>query len=514
MTLPQMVFQTMIHIDPKLFPKAEGAFLVGGSIRDLLCGRSPVDYDVAVLGNPLEFARLIATRTKGRLVEIGKPGQMIMRVVSDIAIVDIAKAKEASIQKDLMARDFTINAMAYDLSAGQLVDPLGAQHDLNNRIIRMVSEDIFKRDPVRLLRAYRIAAQFAFEIESKTKRSIEKNATLIRESAGERVRDELFKMLQSAASHPYLVQMADNDLLFAILPELADLKNCRQHQHHQFNALEHTLLAFYHLEGVLKPGDRPAADAGAQLARGIAEAQFPLLKFSMLLHDIGKPCTQKADRDGRLHFYGHERRSARMARHICRRLKCSNQVAESVQFLVRHHIRPLHLYTALRQQNATRLSPSAVSYIRPESFDPELMTEGLMSKTEPNGSSKSTRRAITRFFVKCGGYLPEILVMAAADALGKTEKGSLRNSAFMAFLVRLKHDFETEFKPRASRPRLISGQDLIAVFGLNPSPLFKKILGRVEEERLLRREMTRQQALKLVREIIQAEDRGQRSEDR
>ncbi len=467
----------MIPIDPNMFPKADGAFLVGGSIRDMLCGRSPLDYDVAVLGDPLEFARQIAARTKGRLIEIGKPGQMIIRVVSETAIIDIVQAKDASIQKDLMARDFTINAMAYDLSAGQLVDPMGAQHDLNNRIIRMVSEDIFKRDPVRLLRAYRIAAQFAFEIESKTKAAIAENAPLIRQSASERVRDELFKLLQSDGSHPYLCQMADNDLLFTIMPELVDLKRCRQNQHHQFNAWEHTLLAFYHLEKLLKSRTESATGAGAQLAGGIAEAQFSLLKFSMLIHDIGKPSTQKADRNGTLHFYGHEQRSAQMAEHICRRLRCSNQVAETVQFLVRHHLGPLHLYTARRQQNATP-------------------------------------RAVTRFFIKCGAFLAELLVMAAADALGKTEKHSRRNSAFMAFLVQLKQDFETEFKPRASRSQLISGQDLIAEFGLNPSPLFKKILDRVEEERLSRSEMTRQEAVQLVRELIKAEGRSQRSEDR
>jgi hypothetical protein len=84
----------------------------------------------------------------------------------------------------------------------------------------------------------------------------------------------------------------------------------------------------------------------------------------------------------------------------------------------------------------------------------------------------------------------------------------------MAFLAQLKQDFETEFKPRASRPQLISGQDLIAEFGLNPSPLFRKILDHVEEERLSRREMTRQEAVQLVRELIKAEGRSQRSEDR
>jgi tRNA nucleotidyltransferase/poly(A) polymerase len=456
----------MIHIDPKLFPKADGAFLVGGSIRDMLCGRSPVDYDVAVLGDPLEFARLMAARTNGRLVEIGKPGQMIIRIVSDSAIIDIAQAKDASIQKDLTTRDFTINAMAYDLSARQLVDPMGAQQDLNHGIIRMVSNDVFKRDPVRLLRAYRIAAQFGFEIEPETIAAIEENASLIRQSAGERVRDELFKMLQSAESHFYLCQMVDNDLLFVILPELADLKKCRQNQHHQFNVLEHTLLAFYHLERLLNPAARSETNAGIQLVRGIAEAQFSLLKFSMLMHDIGKPSTQKADRNGTLHFYGHERRSARMTKNICQRLKCSNRVAQTVYFLVRHHIRPLHLYTALWQQNATT-------------------------------------RAATRFFIKCGAYLPELLVMAAADDLSKTEKRSRRSRAFMDFLIQLKQDFETEFKPRAARPQLLSGQDLIAEFGLKPSPFFKKILDHIEEERLSRREMTRQEAIQLVRELIQ-----------
>lgn len=365
-----------------------------------------------------------------------------------------------------MARDFTINAMAYDLSARQLVDPMGARHDLNDRIIRMVAADIFKRDPVRLLRAYRIATQFGFEIESKTKAAIAKNASLIRQSAGERVRDELFKILQRAGSHPYLCQMADNDLLFTVLPELAELKNCRQNQHHQFNALEHTLLAYYHLEELLSPMPKSGTAVGAQITPHIAKTQIPLVKFSMLLHDIGKPSTQTVDRENRFHFYGHEQRSAKMAESICRRLKCSNRFSDTIHFLVQHHTRPRHLYVALREQ-------------------------------------KATLRAMTRFFIKCGPYLPELLVMAIADTLGKTQKPDHQGGAFIKFLEQLMVDFENDFKPRACQPPLITGQDLITDFGLNPSPLFKKILDSVEEERLSRRGMTRQEAVKLVRELIQ-----------
>ena len=467
----------MIRIDPNIFPQTPGAFLVGGSIRDMLCGRSPVDYDVAVLGDPFEYARLIESRTNGRVVKIGKADQMIIRVVSDKAVVDIAQVKEASIEKDLMARDFTINALAYDLSAQQMIDPLNAQRDLTNRIIRMVSEDIFKRDPIRLLRAYRIGAQFEFEIESGTIAAIEKNAPLIAQSAGERVRDELFKLLQCAGSHPYLCQMADSHLLLAIVPELADLKNCRQNRHHQFSAFDHTLQAFLHLEQLLPPMPPSKAADGGQLTRHIIKAQIPLVKFSMLLHDIGKPSTRTVDPEGMYHFYGHERRSAQMAERICQRLKCSNRFNETIHFLVKHHTRPRHLYVALREQ-------------------------------------KAASRAVTRFFMKCGPYLPELLVMAAADTLGKTRKPNLQSSSFIAFLKQLMFDFQNDFKPKACTPPLITGKDLITDFGLKPSPLFTTILDRVEEERLSKREMTRQQAVALVKKLIKAEVKGQKSEDR
>ena len=137
-----------------------------------------------------------------------------------------------------------------------------------------------------------------------------------------------------------------------------------------------------------------------------------------------------------------------------------------------------------------------------------------MSKAGPKGPSKSTPRAVTRFFIRCGAHLPELVVMAAADTLGKEKKQSRQNTAFITFLVQLVLDFENDFRPRASRPKLITGHDLIVDFGLKPSPLFKKILDRVEEERLSKSEMTRQEAVHLVRKLIKKEDRGQMTDDR
>ncbi|MGD9043657.1 MAG: HD domain-containing protein [Desulfobacterales bacterium] len=454
-------------IDTKIFPKSRGAYIVGGAIRDMLCDRTPLDYDIAVLADPDAFARQVARNTNGRLVEIGKPGQEIIRVVAKETMIDISKVKGKSIDADLRARDYSINAMAYDLFSNQLIDPLGGRSDLAHKTIRMVSKGIFNQDPLRLLRAFRMAAVLQFKIESHTKTAIEKHAGLIQQSAGERVREELFKMLQSAKCHDYLCQMADTGLLFAILPELAALKQCRQNRFHQFDVFEHTLGAHCHLERLLDSSPEQALlrVKNAPLAARIAESRRPLLKLSILLHDIGKPAVQTTDGDGNLHFYSHERQSAQMTEAICRRLKCSTRDADSICFLVRHHTRPLSLFTALNEQNA-----------------------------HP--------RAITRFFIKSAEHIGELLVCAAADMLAKQEDQNDRSRAFIKFANRLLAQFETDFKPKKSKPPLINGQDLINKFSLKPSPLFKEILDRLEEERLSRNDMTRREAEALVRRLI------------
>ena len=470
----------MIKIDTKIFPETPGAFIVGGSIRDMLLGRSPTDYDIAVLGDPVKYAHQIESRTNGHSVEIGKPGRTIIRVISKKNTIDISKTKEASIENDLQARDFTINAMAYDLASQRLIDPVGAQRDLKHKIIRMVSKSIFEQDPVRLLRAYRFAADFQFEIEPQTKAAIQNHALLIQNSAGERVRDELFKMLYCADVHTYLCQMAETGLLFAFLPELSALKECRQNRHHQFDVFEHTLHAFAHLEGLLEPNQKWLIANGESARRRIAAAQIPLLKLSILLHDVAKPSVQTLNDHGRPHFLGHARQSAHMAEAICQRLRCSRRDTDQIHFLVRHHNRPRFLFAALHEQ-------------------------------------KATPRAVTRFFMKCGEHIPALLFIAAADMLGKEAEPGPRSAAFMAFLNQLLVDFNSNFKPRALSPRLINGHDLTLEFGLEPSPLFKQILQRVEEERLSRDDMTRQDAFNLVERLIQdqkSEVRSQRSENR
>ncbi|UCH19408.1 MAG: CCA tRNA nucleotidyltransferase [Deltaproteobacteria bacterium] len=439
----------MISFDLEIFDKSQwrGAYIVGGSVRDLLLGRTPLDFDIAVPGNVKRFAKRLAAQMNGHLVEMGKEEHMIYRVVVDKKIFDFSPVNGGSIEEDLKNRDFTINAMAYDFSSQDIIDCVGGMQDLDNKNIRMVSGSVFERDPVRLIRAYRLGATLECAIDSRTIATIKKDAGLISNSAGERIRTELFKILETPESRSWILQMADSGLLFTVFPELAALKACTQNRYHRFDVFEHTLRAFHHLEKILNnPGDYLAVLSGVP-TQWTDKNRAVLLKYAMLLHDIGKPRARTADPHGNIHFYGHGKKSADMAKEINQRLKLSNHDSEYTDFIVRKHIRPIFLFIA-RQQN------------------------------------KISRKAITRFFMKCGTRAPDLLLHALADICGKGDENDERNAAFIDFCRKMITHYYSDFRPQRAKPPLITGTDLIKTFGLKPSPLFKKILTNLEEARL------------------------------
>jgi len=448
-------------------PKVKDAYIVGGSIRDLLLGRSPVDYDIAVMGNPEKFAKKIIAKKTGHLVKMGKPGQILIRVISENNIYDISSMNGASIEDDLYSRDFTINAMAYSLSSGEIIDPLKGMQDLDGGRIRMVSKDVFNKDPVRLIRAYRLGASMGFEIEPQTRFAISDNAKLIHNSAGERIKSELFKTFNTRKSHYYLSQMVDSGLLFEIFPELYNLIECSQNIYHQYDVFEHTMKAFSYLETILNDYSEFIPEISSQIHLSFNNVKTALLKCAILLHDIGKPVVKTTDNNGNSHFYGHCKKSAEMARTISKRLKFSNYETNYMNFILRNHIKPLSLFTA-HQKNT-------------------LTTKGL-----------------TRFFIKCGGNTPDLLLHAVADNKGKEDENDELNDRFIEFTKDLIHNFLFVFKPIKLKPPLINGYDLINEFGLTPSPLFKSILNLVEYSRLSGKIKSRQAALKLVKDFLRS----------
>jgi poly(A) polymerase len=441
-------------------PDPEKAFLVGGTVRDLLLGREPVDYDIAVLGNPAQTAAAFSESAGGRLVVMGKPDTRIYRVVTGKGIFDITPVAGASIEEDLVLRDFTFNAMAWSLSQKRLLDPAGGLRDLRNGIVRAVSSEAFVRDPIRLLRAFRLAAVYGFSLSPETVTAIGIHSDRIGLSAGERIREELLKTLRTPASSPVIRSMADVGLLDGIFPETTAMRGCRQNRHHAYDVFDHTLAAYEHLERLIESRDGHLP-GGSVTDRKTAA----LLKCAMLLHDVGKPAVRSIDPRGRVHFYGHGAKGADIAAKITDRLKFSVRERRYVDFIIRNHIRALHLFIASEK--------------------------GML-----------TPRGRTRFFRACGELAPALLLHTIADIQGKGTPGDERNDRFIEFAGRMLNEYLNRFKPAQANPPLITGKDLIEELGLRPSPLFRKILDRIEGDRLSRTLRTRAEALDRAREYL------------
>jgi putative nucleotidyltransferase with HDIG domain len=347
--------------------------------------------------------------------------------------------------------------MALNLADRRLIDPTGGRRDLEAGCLRMVSPQGFDADPLRLLRAYRLAATLGCVIEPETAAAIAARTKQIRSPAAERLRLELLKLLASHNAHAQLKQMAANGALTALLPELAPLRGCHQDPPHDGDVLEHSLRAAGCLERWLTKTAGPAWPAHC-----LPAARVPLLKLAVLLHDIGKPAMRSRDVDGRVHFFGHARRGAQWAERRCLRLRLSKRESEYVAFIVARHMYPFELFAAHRRR---RLGT----------------------------------RALTRFCMRCGRYTPDLLIHALADVYAKAHA---RPEAFDAFAGTLRNHYQQHFQPASGLSPLINGHDLMRIFGLDPSPLFKKLLASVRTAQLAGEVSSRSEALDRVRMLL------------
>jgi tRNA nucleotidyltransferase (CCA-adding enzyme) len=311
---------------------------VGGAVRDKYI--SPIlpdkDKDYLVTGIPLEDLCSLLCRF-GKVDLVGKSFGVIKFSPSEKfnggQIFDVAiPRKEMStgvghkdfhveydhnlkVEDDLGRRDFTINAMAEDLSTGQLVDPLGGRKDIKKRLIRMTHPDSFKEDPLRMLRAIQFSARFEFDLEENTLLSLKENVDLIETIPAERIQEELNKLLLKArypSSGFRLMQKVG--LLEKILPELASSVGVEQPGgYHAYDVFEHSILAV----------DNAPRDL--------------VIRLAALFHDISKPETRVLVDDGAT-FYGHEKRGSKLTQRILSRLRYSNQIIEQVCLLVDKHM--------------------------------------------------------------------------------------------------------------------------------------------------------------------------------
>lgn len=300
------------------------AYAVGGCIRDSVLGREPNDWDITTSARPEQvkalFSRTVDTGIAHGTVTVmlDREGYEVTTYRIDGEYEDHRHPKEvvftSRLVEDLQRRDFTINAMAYNETAG-LVDAFDGMGDIRRGMIRCVgcARERFTEDALRILRALRFSAQLGYAIDEETGQAIRELAPSLAAISVERIAVELVKLLVSP--HPdYLRQAYDMGVTAVILPELDRcMETPQNHPHHCYTVGEHIL---HSLDGVPAVKD---------------------MRLAMLLHDIGKPRTLETDRDGVTHFHGHPSVSAGMAEEILRRLRLDNDTIDTVRRLVEFH---------------------------------------------------------------------------------------------------------------------------------------------------------------------------------
>jgi putative nucleotidyltransferase with HDIG domain len=330
---------------PALAGAGIGAWVVGGAVRDAFLGAEVTDLDLAVDGSPETAARAIAARVEGHAFELSAEFATWRVVARDKAWqADVSALRGATIEADLGERDFSVGAVAVPLPGGEPVDPHGGLADLERRVLRAVGPGSFAADPLRLLRAARLAAELRLELDPGTVELARSSASHAGEPAGERQLVELRRLIGGADPLRGLALLDELALTPVVLPELAELRDVEQGPNHHLDVHGHTLAV---LEMTLEveddldrfAGDR-AADTRALLDEPLADemTRGTALRFGAVLHDIGKPAT-RGERGGYVTFIGHDSEGAEMVAAACRRLRASRTLTEHLRALTLHHLR-------------------------------------------------------------------------------------------------------------------------------------------------------------------------------
>lgn len=293
-------------------------YLVGGAVRDCLMGKEVHDYDFATNAKPEDVQRIFKHTIPVGL-DHGTVLVLFQNEEFEVTTFRTADNNFAdSINEDLRCRDFTINAFAYDIYDGKIIDLFNGKHDLKNKVIRAVENPAarIQEDPLRMMRACRFAAVLEFTIEPQTMAAVTENASLIQNVSPERIRDELCKLMTAARPSYGLELMRTTGLLNIILPELMEGFGFEQNRFHKYDV-------YYH--NIYSCDNAPAGNLEVRLAA--------------LLHDIAKPRTsrEKANDDGNS-FYNHEIIGSRMAGRILKRLKFSAAQISHIKHLIKHHM--------------------------------------------------------------------------------------------------------------------------------------------------------------------------------
>jgi poly(A) polymerase len=448
------------------------AWIVGGAIRDALLGQEVADADLAVeRGREEEAARAIAKVAGGTAFRLSEEHAAWRAIAStDGWHVDVVALRAESIDEDLRARDFTVNAIARPLEGGELIDPTGGLADSEARLLRAVSERAFRDDPIRLLRAPRLAARHDLTIESGTLGLARAAAGSAAGPAGERQFAELRGIVAGPRPLRGIELMDELGLTAVVLPELEALRGVVQNPNHHLDVLGHTLAV---LEEWLRLEREMEGFAGEltpeidsfltePLADGLSRREA--LRFGALFHDLGKPET-RSEGSGYVTFIGHDEVGARIIAEICRRLRVSRRLSTQLQGLALHHLRL-----------------------------------GFLIHQRP-----LSRRAVYDYLVATEPVAADVTLLSVADRLAARGEGPLASTEMVEAHLELAREMlrDALVWHRDGPPRPpVSGDEVARELGLAPGPELGRVLEELRAETFTGEIRGRDDALQRARQLV------------
>jgi poly(A) polymerase len=448
------------------------AWLVGGAIRDALLGERVADADVTVEpGREEEAARLIAKVAGGTAFRLSEEHATWRAIASTEGWhVDVVAARAETIEEDLRARDFTVNAIARPLEGGELIDPTGGLGDAEARVLRAASERAFDDDPIRLLRAPRLAAAHDLAIEPETAELARTVSRRAADPAGERQFAELRGILAGPRPLRGIELMDELGLTAAVLPELDDLRGVVQNPNHHLDVLGHTLAVLEEWLELERDLQSFAQDLAPELEGFLAEpladelSRRDALRFGALFHDLGKPET-RSEGSGYVTFIGHDEVGARIIADICRRLRVSRKLSAHLQGLALHHLRL-----------------------------------GFLIHQRP-----LSRRAVYDYLVATEPVAADVTLLSVADRLAARGEGPLASpemvQAHLDLAREMLRDALTWHREGPPRPP-VSGDELASELGLEPGPELGRVLEELRAETFTGEISGPDQALDRARRLI------------
>ncbi|MGC8867825.1 MAG: HD domain-containing protein [Elusimicrobiales bacterium] len=486
-----------------MFSKIFGSnsYIVGGCIRDCLLSKGDIkDIDIVCIACCDDFKDIIKRASKRfTLFALDKERDIWRVTLGKGLTIDISRADD--LFSDIIRRDFTINSLAikigdvdirikketflFRFSDKKILDlTKKGFKDISDGVVRHITEKVFDEDPLRILRAFRLASQFNLRICPSTKKLICKKKKLIHIVAAERIRDEIVKMASTDRFFTASKLMLDTEVLFELFTDLKKQVGCANVYYGKDGVIKHTLSVIERLDMYFEKPQR-YTDIPPSLIQRLEEERY-LIKIAGLFHDIAKPHTARVI-DGRLRFFGHEQKGVEITKEYLERFRFSNKEIDYILSIIKHHLR---IGSIASNDPLTKKALLRVFY------DVKQYTLGLLVLSWADYASHIKKSKLLSIVDKIK-KTPQPLVK-------KLSKTGLRKTIRFMQVVNLMIKNYNNFSFALDIKPLLDGNDIMKLLSIPPSPLVGKIKKRLINLQLEGKITTKEKAAEYVRNFFKS----------